>query len=174
MPCVGCGQRRYKFKQGRPVAADTPTPTGLSHTRSQKSSPSPGRVPANALVRETGAFISLLNITDLRYDVAGFGGFLKDLPRRMGRNMALDASVNAFTTLYPVLYSENIHVSPVMLAAYVRALECLRLMLEERVTAQTPETLAAIYLVTVCQASTTHLRLSTSSLVGASEYLSRS
>ena len=144
------------FKQGRPRAADPATYEGPESTPRKDSSPVSSQVPGNELTRGTGAFVALLNITDLRYDISGFGGFLKDLPRRMGRNKALDASVNAFTALFPILYSKQI--SSGMLVAYVRALECLRLSLEDRVTAQTPETLSAIYLVTLCQASTTYQR----------------
>lgn len=155
IPCVGCGEKRYKFKDGRPGPADT-TPQGSLTVPGRASSPAPSQVPGNSLTRETSALVALLRITDLRYDVSGFGGFLKDIPRRMGRNKALDASVNAFTTLYPILYSQNMHVSSAMLAAYVRALESLRISLEDRMTAQTPETLAAIYLVTLSQVSTTY------------------
>lgn len=158
IPCVGCGEKRYQFKDGRPSSADTTTPQDLSPARSRASSPAPAQVPGNELTRETSALVALLGITDLRYDVSGFGAFLKDIPRRMGRNKALDASVHAFTALYPILYSQDMHVSSAMLAAYVRALESLRIILEDRVTAQTPETLAAIYLVTISQVGNTYRR----------------
>ncbi|SPO02594.1 uncharacterized protein DNG_05267 [Cephalotrichum gorgonifer] len=38
-----------------------------------------------------------------------------------------------------------------MLVAYVHALKCLRVLLADRVTAQTPDTLCAIYIVMLCQ-----------------------
>lgn len=93
----------------------------------------------------------MLDVSDLRYDLAGCGGFLKDLPRRLGRNKALDASIGALTALFPRLYLAE--TSRGMLAAYVHALECLRYTLADRATAQTPETLCAIYIITLCQAS---------------------
>lgn len=93
----------------------------------------------------------MLNVSDLRYDISGFGGFLRELPRRLGRNKALDASVNALTAVFPTLYLQE--PSSEMLAAYVYALRCLRINLADRATAQTPETLCAIYLITLCQAS---------------------
>ena len=145
------------FKQGRPPQAGKPTTTTTTSedppsAAGQRPDPVPARAPGNELTRGTGAFVALLNITDLRYDISGFGGFLRDLPPRMGRNKALDASVCALTALFPVLHDK--HVSSEMLASYGRALESLRLCLGDRVTAQTPETLSAIYLVTLCQVST--------------------
>lgn len=115
----------------------------------------PARVPGNELTRKTGAFVAVLNVSDLRYDISGFGAFLRELPRRLGRNKALDASVHAVTTVFPALYSQE--SSPEMIAAYVHALRCLRMNLSDRATAQTPETLCAIYLVTLCQASVASL-----------------
>lgn len=134
------------FKQSKPRPGSTATTTTAYPQTTVVI-----QVPANELTRKTGAFVAVLNISDLRYDISGFGGFVRELPRRMGRNKALDASVNALTVVFPVLYLQE--PSPAMLAAYVHALRCLRITLADRVTAQTPETLCAIYLVTLCQAS---------------------
>lgn len=138
------------FKQAKPRAGSAATPVTTSaatHTHTIM----PIRVPSNHLMKRTGAFISVLNVSDLRYDISGFGAFLRELPRRLGRNRALDASVNALTVVFPALYLQE--PTPAMLAAYVHALRCLRITLADRVTAQTPETLCAIYLITLCQAS---------------------
>lgn len=139
------------FKQAKPRAGPAATPATTSaatHTQIIV----PVRVPSNHLTKRTGAFISVLNVSDLRYDISGFGAFLRELPPRLGRNRALDASVHALTVVFPALYLQE--PTPAMLAAYVHALRCLRLTLADRVTAQTPETLCAIYLITLCQAST--------------------
>lgn len=134
------------FKQANPRRGSTAISAG-THTHTAI----PVRVPGSHLMKRTGAFISVLNVSDLRYDISGFGAFLRELPRRLGRNKALDASVNALTVVFPALYLQE--PSPAMLAAYVHALRCLRITLADRVTAQTPETLCAIYLITLCQAS---------------------
>ena len=134
------------FKQAKPRPGSTATST-TARTQTAVAIP----VPENELTRRTGAFVAVLNVSDLRYDISGFGAFLRELPRRMGRNKALDAAVSALTAVFPILYLQE--PSSTMLAAYVRALRCLRITLADRVTAQTPETLCAIYLITLCQAS---------------------
>ncbi|KAH6651320.1 hypothetical protein F5144DRAFT_559120 [Chaetomium tenue] len=174
IPCVGCGEKRYKFKHAHaaappaavtpPAAVPAPTPPKPASGSGGPSPPAAAsanaepprrglvalrRPPSNGLTRGTAAYIAVLGVSDLRYDLAGCGGFLKDLPRRLGRNKALDASIGALTALFPSLYRAE--TSRGMLSAYVYALECLRYTLADRATAQTPETLCAIYIITICQ-----------------------
>ncbi|KAH6853191.1 hypothetical protein B0I37DRAFT_358733 [Chaetomium sp. MPI-CAGE-AT-0009] len=159
IPCIGCGEKRYKFKHAhaavpvpareKPASGSTGSNPPAASANAEPKNLALRRAPSNGLTRGTAAYIAVLKVSDLRYDLAGCGSFLKDLPRRLGRNRALDASIGALTALFPKLYTAE--TSRGMLAAYVYALECLRSTLADRATAQTPETLCAIYIITLCQ-----------------------
>jgi len=69
----------------------------------------------------------------------------------MGRNPALDGSIDALANAYTALRTQT--KSPEVFSAYANALRCLRMVMETPETAQTPETLCAIYLVMICQVS---------------------
>lgn len=102
-------------------------------------------------MRIANAFVSTLQISDLRYSVSYYGAFLKYVPQRLGTNQALDASVKALATASSCLRSRE-HPTQ-MLIQYGNALTALRLSLSDPVKAQSPETLCAIYLVMICQVS---------------------
>ncbi len=85
----------------------------------------------------------------MRYDLTYYGNFLKDLPRRLGTNDALDASVSALASAFPTLYTHQ--QSPEMLIKYMHALRTLRTSLNDRAKAYTPHTMCAIYLIVICQ-----------------------
>lgn len=93
--------------------------------------------------------IPMLEVTDLRYDLTYYGGFLKDIPRRLGTNGALDASVSALASAFPSLHTHQ--RSPEMLDKYVQALKTLRVYLSDPAKAYTSNTLCAIYLIEICQ-----------------------
>jgi hypothetical protein len=81
-------------------------------------------------------------VTDVRYDLACYGGFLNQIPARLGKNPALDASVGAITAAFPSLYTQQL--PPDAISRYIDALRALR-------TANSVDTLCAIYLILVCQ-----------------------
>lgn len=93
--------------------------------------------------------MSTLAVTDLRYDLSYFGGFLKEIPRRLGSNAALDASVNALACVFPSLYTHQ--KSPDMYKRYGHALKTLRISLSDPEKAYNSNTLCAIYLIEICQ-----------------------
>ena len=95
------------------------------------------------------AFVSALQVTDLRYDLGTYGAFLRDIPRRLGNSQALDAAVNAITSAFPLLHTHEYprHVW----VRYNRSLSALRTCLEDPTQAQTSNTLCAIYLIVICQ-----------------------
>ena len=99
------------------------------------------------------AFISTLEITDVRYSMSYFGTFLKHVPQRLGTNEALDASVGALVTIASTVHTGQ--RSPEMFARYGDALKALRTSLSDPLKVQRPETLCAIYLVMLCQVSAT-------------------
>ena len=97
------------------------------------------------------AFISTIEVTDLRYSVSYYGAFLRQVPKRLGTNEALDASVGALASAFDCLRLRQ--ASPQMLTQYGNALKALRVCMADPVKAQTPETLCAIYFVMICQVS---------------------
>ena len=76
---------------------------------------------------------------------------MKDIPRRLGSNEALDAAVGAVTKAYTSYPSR--HESVEVLAAYTHALQNLRICLQDPNRAQTADTLCAIWLIVICQVS---------------------
>ena len=105
--------------------------------------------PSNELTALTNRLVFALGVTDVRFDLSIFGDFLRDIPRRLGRNEALDASVRALTTAIPAVYAQK-H-SPEMLLRYVEAIRSLSDYLKDSVKATSPDTLCAVYMVMICQ-----------------------
>lgn len=149
--CVGCGQQRYKFKEQFVVSRSTETrveaATVSISSSSRRLSPN---LSSDTLLALNG-FISTLDIKDLRYDLTYYGSFFKDMPRRLGTNDALDASVSALTAAFPSVYAHQ--QSTEMLAKYVKALKTLRICLMDPTKAYTANTMCAIYLIGICQVS---------------------
>ncbi|KAJ6015096.1 hypothetical protein N7540_009687 [Penicillium herquei] len=97
----------------------------------------------------TLSFINTLEIQDLRYDISCYGPFLKDLPRRFGSSPVLDAAGTALVASYP--YFKNDDIPRPVLARFVKALKVLRECLSDPAQARSPNTLSAIYLISICQ-----------------------
>ncbi|RFU78413.1 hypothetical protein TARUN_3814 [Trichoderma arundinaceum] len=107
---------------------------------------------SNAETARSGAFISLLDVTDPRYDLRCYGGWFKDLPKRLGTNEALDAAVEAMVGFYPHLRRhEQSSLSRGSLFKYVNALQALRTCLNDPQKANKAETLCAVYVLMICQ-----------------------
>ena len=147
--CTGSGQQRYKFigqmSTGRSTRARQPV-APLSTVRGLPQSPS------NETTTIAGAFISTLEVKDLRYDLSCYGAFIKDIPKRLGSNAALDASVNVLTSAFSSLYTRQ--QSLMTLSRYVNALKTLRHCLNDPSQACTANTLCAVYLLLICQVGT--------------------
>lgn len=99
-----------------------------------------------------------MSIEDVRYSPLCYGGFLTELPRRLGTNDALDSAVRLFSRAVPGLYwvsrsgcvggaAERID----SLVRYGQALKMLRKCLDDEQTSTSIETLCAIYLIQICQ-----------------------
>jgi hypothetical protein len=124
-------------KKGREIAIRSLLPSPVSITITSD------------VARAASAFVSVLQVTDPRYDITCYGGWVLDLPRRLGVNDALDASVQALSAAFPSIHTKNITCKA--LGTYVKALEVLRMHLADTKKAREPETLCAIYLIMVCQ-----------------------
>ncbi|KAH8701567.1 hypothetical protein BGW36DRAFT_371117 [Talaromyces proteolyticus] len=161
MPCIGSGQRRFKFQEERrfftsPDNEQQVTKSSSpiqSTTRSNSSSPITWSIPSNELTFLTSIFIQAFKpSTDLRYNLIwNYGGFIADIPQRLGINEALDGAVYAVTAAHSsfCLYKD---ISIEALSRYSRALQMLRLCLDDPIKAATSETLCAVMLLLICQA----------------------
>lgn len=82
---------------------------------------------------------------------------MKDIPKRLGSNEALDAAVAAITKAHASFRSRQESIE--VLAAYTRAITTLRVYVQDPRKAQTADTLCAIWLIMVCQVSVRSLSL---------------
>ncbi|KAM5358360.1 hypothetical protein ACJZ2D_015345 [Fusarium nematophilum] len=139
IPCIGSGKQRYKFKGSASPPFNPGVLQALVH------------VPSNPTGTITNAFVSRLEITDLRYDLTCYGDFLRHIPARLGHNEALDSSADALATTFSTLHGPHGYQSVDALSKYVRALKALRVCLSDPAKARTPETMCAVYLVMICQ-----------------------
>ncbi|KAK4208624.1 hypothetical protein QBC37DRAFT_431720 [Rhypophila decipiens] len=157
IPCIGSGQRRYKFL-GRTTAPDQRL--AFSSSRQPPTSKDvqkmqllltniPTASPSNITFLDATRFISALQVTDVRFDLRIYGPFFVELPRRLGRNSALDASVRALSVSFPAVQTHR--YTSDMYKAYGEALGCLRAALGDAATAGSVETLCAVYLIVICQ-----------------------
>lgn len=136
------------------LSTEETTSASSSSSSSSSSSntptlPAPRAVPGNETTTATTALASLLSMADVRYEVVYYGEFLKDLPRRMGTNEVLDASVVALTHGYSAIHTHE--PSAKALGSYVTALKTLRFALQDPEKVRKAETLCGIYLIMVCQ-----------------------
>ncbi|KAF7862537.1 hypothetical protein EAF04_007410 [Stromatinia cepivora] len=156
IPCIGSGMKRYKFVSDNSTSASKPV-RSRSTTTNQKprsnhrsiTDKQIARIPSNKITAVTGAFISVLEVKDTRYDMGVYGNFLTEIPRRLGTSAALDASVNAIATSYVSIYSGEKSVET--LESYGKGLKALRVALNDPKEASSANTMCAFYLMMICQ-----------------------
>lgn len=90
--------------------------------------------------------------SDLRYNLTwAFGGYLLEVPRRLGVNVALDAAASALVACH-LRFSTGIKEPSVQeLTKYSFALSQLRSSLNDPVVAASANTLCAVMLLMICQ-----------------------
>jgi hypothetical protein len=174
IPCVNVGKQRYKFKiqtlqrgsssSSTPQIVDTDGETSTSSSSQKSVSPflfqqALVKVPSNKTTTVTHTLVSRLEITDLRYDITCYGDFLRHIPARLGRNEALDASADALATTFSTLHMPQGYQTIDALTKYGRAINSLRLCLDNPVKARMPETMCAVYLIMICQVRYILLRI---------------
>lgn len=81
-----------------------------------------------------------------------YGGFLEDIPKRLGFNEALDTAVDALIEGHSSLYARH-EPSIKAFTKYCHALQKLRVNLDNPVRACASETLGAVRLLMICQVS---------------------
>ncbi|KAL6827737.1 hypothetical protein V8C40DRAFT_264912 [Trichoderma camerunense] len=155
IPCVGAGQRRFMFKV-QTAASRSKRPITGSQDHDQETASSslisvgnPSSPPSNAMTLATGAFVSVLEVDDPRYDVTGWTVFLNEIPRRMSTSDLLDASAKTFASTLSAVQSKQ--PRPVEnLSQFGNALHILRGSLVEDKD-QIVDSLCSIYLILLCQ-----------------------
>ena len=154
MACVGSGQQRYKFMSHQLDRGQTQGRSALQPDVSSGRVVFVGR-PAQLSSTDTdliaASFVGALHVTDVRYALVYYGPFFRDIPRRLGSSPVLDSAVKAISAAYPFLHTGC--YSPTALARYGQSLRALRECLNDAAEARTPNTLCAVYLITICQVS---------------------
>lgn len=106
------------------------------------------------MTKLASAFAGRIDPTiDMRYQLLlNFGGYLADVPRRLGTNLALDAASDALVAAH-TNFCSNGHFVPEygLLAKYSQALNALRDVLDDRDKAYSSETLCAIMVLMIVQ-----------------------
>ena len=154
--CVGLGQQRYKFKNKIPDSTTT-TESGSHGAVSKALDGSlplkPARCPSNTTTILTSSFIDKINVfVDIRYQLLGnFGGYLAEIPCRLGTNAALDAASDTLVAAHARFCSGNRDPDRALLAKHSQALSILRHSLDSSVNAHSSETLCAIMLLMIVQ-----------------------
>ena len=96
----------------------------------------------------------LNELDDLRYHITWtFGGYIEDIPKRIGRNNALDAATAALVTTHSTLRLNRESNRPIPAEAfqkYSHAIRALREYLDIPARARESETLCAVSLLSIC------------------------
>ncbi|KAE8153702.1 hypothetical protein BDV25DRAFT_136641 [Aspergillus avenaceus] len=161
IPCVGSGQRRFKFQEGYVVPTkEFQHPDKVCHSHSQPRSRDEnhtgaevlGAPPTNAISMLQQAFVRAIHTsTDLNYNLAwAYGGFLRDIPSRLGTNHALDTAADAIISMHSA-FCVGRKMSVRALGKYSRALNALRAYLDDPTKACSTDTLCAVMLLLICQ-----------------------
>ena len=94
--------------------------------------------------------VQKLEVRDPRWDLAWcFGDILRDIPRRLGGNAALDAACATVVETMPCLTSRS--YSAQMIKAYAHGLRTLQRTLSDLHQSTSTESWVAIYLMWICQ-----------------------
>ena len=112
------------------------------------------RNPSNPMTKLALAFAGRIDPTmDMRYQLLlTFGGYLADVLRRLGTNLAFDAASDALVAAH-TNFCSNGHFVPEhgLLAKYSQALNALRDVLNDPDKAYSSETLCAIMILMIVQ-----------------------
>lgn len=149
IPCIGSGQQRFKFKNAESSSVIVPAPRRTRQAARAKRLGTPKllvHVPADGL---SSSLVHSLQISDIRYDLAYYGPFLHDIPRRLGSSRALDAAVKSLVAAYPYFHGREF--PPNVFVNFGGSLRALRECLSDPVQARSSNTLCAVYLITICQ-----------------------
>ncbi|KAF1732358.1 hypothetical protein CRV24_008551 [Beauveria bassiana] len=191
VPCTGRGQTRYRFKehfasnathwethkkkpssavQRRQPAETSPhdleivAPAALSSPQSVNSLEIPD-VDLQVLPGENKRelrkrFLAALEVDDPMLDISRLADWLTQIPERLGANELLENAASAFLDAFECLQSDA--QSSAASPAYAVAMKCLESALKDQHQAKSPNPLAAIFMLSMAQASADYLQGETS------------
>lgn len=105
--------------------------------------------PSNQNTQALASFVSILEVTDPRYDLNTMGHWLAELPGRFGTNKALDAAIEAIGASFPCLYKKEVDAGAV--TAYNKAMNYVKLSLHDARANVTTECMSAVFLLLIMQ-----------------------
>jgi hypothetical protein len=155
---VGSGQQRYKFKEERGFhhgSNNGRIPKRYARSgKEDRVAAIPSASPSNNQTLLAHAFVKAIRVsTDLKYNLAwAYGGYLEEVPRRLGSNEALDTAADAVVSAH-LSFCVHRAISVEALTKYSRALSTLRVCLNDPIKASTSDTLCAVALLLICQVS---------------------
>jgi hypothetical protein len=149
---VGSGQQRYKFMDQTEAIHSMHSLVSQGQGHDATRSVHPTAPLSNELSTLRNQLTFFMGVTDPRFDLTVYGYFLEGIPSRLGRNPALDASVQTLTVAFSIRLNGPSNLTRAdVLQSYNETLRCLRGCLNDPVSAHTPETMCAVYLTMVCQ-----------------------
>ncbi|KIW72008.1 hypothetical protein PV04_00232 [Phialophora macrospora] len=166
IPCIGLGQRRFKFVHDDKTSTNNSHATTTDALRPEGPETEPHasfiraleaiRIhssPSNGTTRLAGAFADMIKPTvSIKYNLAWtYGDYLNHVPSRLGVNEALDSATDAFLTAVGTISEYGTGSTLLALEKYGRTLASLRKCLDDPVKARAPETLCAILFLWNCQ-----------------------
>ena len=96
--------------------------------------------------------VHLTTDSDLRYNLTwAFGNFIQDVPRRLGKNAALDAAATSLALSHVRYSTGRRDAAPEEIKAYINALKVLRGCLDDAEVARDANTLCAVMLLLFTQ-----------------------
>ena len=140
--------QRYKFQQVTSEAFRQPQwgATEELAVKTREILPRPSGIKSCPLLLE---FTHILNVNDPRYDICWlYGDILKEVPKLLGSDAALDASVAALVVAHTDFVTRQVASTPT--PQYGRALSTLRSSLIGPVEFKPYITICTIYVLWIC------------------------
>jgi hypothetical protein len=168
--CVGSGARRVRWSiettnhtRGRGTISTSTTIVRTASSTPDYEAPLVRRIsrsPSNSQTILTMTLIDKVHLTtdsDLRYNLTwAFGNFIQDVPRRLGKNAALDAAATSLALSHVRYSTGRRDAAPEEIKAYINALKVLRNCLDDSEVARDANTLCAVMLLLFAQVSSSH------------------
>ena len=163
--CVGSGARRVRWSiettnhsRGRGTVTTSTTIIRTAFSAPDHEVPLVRRIsrsPSNSQTILAMTLIDKVHLTkdsDLRYNLTwAFGNFIQDVPRRLGKNAALDAAATSLALSHVRYSTGRRDAAPEEIRAYINALTVLRNCLDDHEVARDANTLCAVMLLLFAQ-----------------------
>lgn len=153
--CSGAGVQRFVFigNAGPQDKEKEKQPKHAGRRTSKKARVQTlNEISPNIQESMTALMVHKLSVKDIRYDVGwAFGTFVSDIPKRLGRSVALDSATRAFVLSLPPSPHTRRQPGSDALENFTAALKATRLALAHPTESKSIDTLCAAYLLLICQ-----------------------